>query len=373
MLATRSPAAEETFHGRVLPLLRSPSLAIVGEFLAALRSPHAWNPLRNGYVVFGILWGLPIPLFSLGLDLLARGSPFSPTGLWEAVALHPIHLFFLAHPLIFGVVFGAMGTVRHAKDAKIERLVGELEERLGELAVANEALRSLDKLKSEFLANVSHELRTPLVSIRGYNEMIQEGRFGPINEKQAEGLTIALRNVDRLLDLITDLLDFARLQEGKRSLSLSRFDLREAVTAAVTLLRPRLEEKSLKLILRLPEEPCVLAADRDKLGRMILNLLANAMKFTEPEGEVGLELTHGESGYALRIWDTGCGIPAHLHTRVFERFWQGDGTSRRKYGGTGLGLAIVKEIVEAHGGRIDFQSAEGKGTEMRVSLPSKGT
>ncbi|MBI5365449.1 MAG: HAMP domain-containing histidine kinase [Planctomycetes bacterium] len=371
-LAASSPPGEDLrpVRERIQPLLGGPSSTIVREFFAALRDPFTRSLRHNTYLWFGVLWGLPIPLFSLGIDLLARDLPVTMIQVFAVFREHPLHFLFLAHPLLFAVVFGAMGSVRRQKDQKIAGLIADLEEHLRLLAAANAELKGLDRLKSEFLANVSHELRTPLVSIQGYSEMILEGRLGPINAKQAEGLQIAGRNVIRLLDLINELLEFSRLQSGKSTFHIGAFDLRDAVHAAAVLLRPRLEEKRLRFEEAVPPDACSIFADRDKLNRVFINLLSNAVKFTPEGGTIATAVARDESGmYRIEVRDTGCGIPAEAHGRVFERFWQYDGSTRRKHGGTGLGLAICKEIVQGHGGRISFESAEGKGTVMRVLLP----
>lgn len=336
----------------------------VREFFAALWDSHTYAILKNDYAIFGLLWGLPIPLFSIAFHRWFAGG-------WDPV-LHawPVHMFFLMHPIVFSVIFGAMGTVRRRKDRQIADLIEKLERHVRELAEANEKLKELDRLKAEFMANVTHELKTPLVAIRGYNESILEGRFGPLTEKQRDGLVVAVRNVDRLQKLIEELLEFEKIDSGQIRLHVSDFDPLPLVQAAVKTFQPQIEEKRLAVQLRIPES-LRLRADRDKIAHVLLNLLSNAVKFSPPDRIVGVDAKVGrEDQEALvTVWDQGQGIPTAAQKYLFTRFWQADGSSRRKHGGTGLGLAICKGILDAHGSTIRVVSSESEGTHVSFTLP----
>lgn len=347
--------------------------APVREFLSALAVRRTYSPARNPYVAIGFLWGLPVPFFALGLHAWVTGSAPAP-GL---IAQHPIHVFFLLHPLLFAVVFGAMGTIRQRKDRQIARLVLTLERRARqltdtatELQGANDRLRELDHLKAQFMANVTHELKTPLVAIRGYNESILEGRFGPLTDKQREGLAVAVRNVDRLQKLIEELLEFERIDSGSLKLNLTDFDLGSLVLGTLESFRPQIEARKLSVQLRLPE-PLPVHADRDKIGHVLLNLLSNAVKFSPDGKALGVDARVGEEDGQVwvSVWDRGPGIATDAQKYLFTRFWQADGSSRRRYGGTGLGLAIVKGILDAHGSTIRIVSKEGNGTSAEFTLP----
>jgi signal transduction histidine kinase len=330
---------------------------VVREFLSALGDGRTY---RNPYTLFGLLWGLPIPVFSVAVQLWASGQAFT-----AGLLAHPVQLLFLLHPPLFAVVFGAMGTIRHRKDARIASLLEETERHLKELAAANERLKELDQLKAQFMANVTHELKTPLVSIRGYNEAILEGRFGPLTEKQRDGLATACRNIDRLQSLIEELLEFERIDSGALRLEIAPFDLVAVVQGALRTLQPQVDRKRLAVEAVMPAE-VVVRGDRDRIGRVMLNLLSNAVKFTPDGGAMGVTVT--EDG-AVTVWDRGPGIPSAAQQHLFTRFWQADGTSRRKHGGTGLGLAICKGILDAHGAAIEVVSAEGAGTSASFRLP----
>ncbi len=336
----------------------------VREFLSALQDVHSFSLRENTYARFGLMWGLPIPAVSMGLHAWLGG------GIGAVWAAWPIHFFFLLHPLFFLAIFGAMGTVRHRKDRLIRDLIAKLRHHIDELAAANTRLKGLDQLKAEFMANVTHELKTPLVAIRGYNEAILEGRFGPVAEKQREGLSVAVRNVDRLQKLIEELLEFERIDSGALQLQWSDFDLVPVLYAAFRNFQPQIEEKNLPLRLRLPES-MVVHADRERIGRVLLNLVSNSVKFSPPDRPIGANLkSEPESGKALvTVWDQGPGIPTAAQKFLFTRFWQADGSARRRHGGTGLGLAISKGILDAHGGRIQVVSTEHAGTMVHFDLP----
>jgi signal transduction histidine kinase len=344
----------------------SPWGTFVCEFGRALRQGYTYDFRRNRLSLLGLLWGVPVPIFAMAIDLGATGwsSPL------RCLLEHPIHFFFLAHPALFAAAFGAMGTLRRGKEREIRRLLAALNEKVDELALANEKLKELDHLKARFVANVTHDLKTPLVSILGYTEGILEERFGPLTGRQRDGLQIAVRNVERLQKLIEELLDFERIESGEVPLKRVDFDAASLVHAAIETLRPAIEAKRLQVRLRLPAS-LGLHGDRDLVARVFQNLLSNAVKFTGEGKALGVEARVGESdGQAFfTVWDHGEGIPTAAHKYLFTRFWQAEKPERQKPSGTGLGLAIVKGILDAHGATIRVVSAEGEGTSIHFTLP----
>lgn len=356
--------SSDTSVNRILGVI--PGGSPIREFVAALGNAQTYNPWKNAYTVFGFLWGIPVPVFALAIDILVSKKAFT----WGLFAEHPWQLLFLVHPFMFAIVFGAMGTVRWRKDRQIVSLVEQLERHGADLEEANDRLKDLDRLKGEFMANVTHELKTPLVAIRGYTESILEKRFGPLTDKQQGGLEVALRNVDRLQALIEELLEFERIESGKLDLKLEDFDVVPLVESAVQSLNPRIERKQLKVEVKL-EGPLMVCADREKIGRVFLNLVSNAVKFLPEEGAMGVRGGTDELRKEIwvEVWDHGPGIPTAAQKYLFTRFWQADGSSRRVHGGTGLGLAIVKGIMDAHGAEVRVDSRFGEGTSVRVMLP----
>jgi len=234
---------------------------------------------------------------------------------------------------------------------------------------ANEELKTLDKTKTHLLSNVSHELRTPLVSVMGYTDMILHEKAGPIGEAQREYLTISLRNVEKLVTLIENLLDFSRLHRGAEELVLDTFDLARCVRTSMQIVNPVADGRRITLKLVTPEEPVRVDGDKGKLGQVFNNLLSNAVKFNHNGGTVTIELRPSQDSVEVAVRDTGIGVPPEALDKVFSRFYQVDGSSTRKYGGTGIGLAIAQDIVRLHGSRITVTSEVGKGSVFRFSLP----
>lgn len=330
------------------------------DFLTALADRRTYSG-RNPYLWFGFLWGLPVPFFSIGLDLYVSGAPFSPGAVAEILGRRPVHMFFAAHPVLFAVVFGAMGTIKLRQDRRIA-------EQMAALEAANERLRELDRMKKEFLANVTHELKTPLVTVLGYTEMMLDGRLGEVNERQKNGLAVALRNIERLQRLIEELLDVSRMEAGRLVLELRVFPLGTWLETAVREFEAEAARKKVKLEVSIADPAIQVRGDPDRLHRVVANLITNAVKFTEPGGEVRVRAGTPRDGLVeVAVRDTGRGIPEHFKPRLFERFSRAD--ARDGKSGTGLGLSIVKAILDAHGAPITVESEEGRGTEVRFSLP----
>jgi signal transduction histidine kinase len=232
----------------------------------------------------------------------------------------------------------------------------------------NERLVELDRLKDEFVALVSHELRTPLTSIRGYLELIREGKAGRTTKRQDQFLEVMNRNSDRLLRLVSDLLFVAQAESGKVTLDFQALDLAEVTREAVDATRPLATKKAIALNVE-AKKNLQLSADRARVVQLLDNLLSNAVKFTPEGGRVDV-LVSAENGHAvLEVADSGIGIPRAEQDRLFERFYRASTATEQAVPGTGLGLAIAKAIVEAHGGRIGVESDEGTGSRFRVELP----
>jgi len=266
-----------------------------------------------------------------------------------------------------------------------EALERDVEERTTELQLAYEELKKTDRLKSEFIANISHELRTPLNSIIGFSKVILKGIDGPVTEKQKEDLALINRSGRHLLDLITQILDFSKLEAGRLDLRLESVSLCKIVEEAVSSFRPLIKDRPVDASYDCAEDLQPIQADRVRLLQIVTNLLSNGLKFTD-RGRVHLDLRNWnaadpihpaepvafDDGVLLTVSDTGIGIPAESHNLIFQKFQQMDGSSTRAHGGTGLGLTIAKELVLMHGGHIWFISSVGEGTSFYVLLPLQG-
>jgi signal transduction histidine kinase len=254
----------------------------------------------------------------------------------------------------------------------IERadVLARLDELNGTLARQVEALRLSDQVKSDFVSSVSHELRTPLASILGYLEILTSEEVGELTDLQSEFLDIIETNSHRLLTLIDDLLTLAGLENGKLAMRLEPFDLSELVRGGIQAERPVLAERGLEVDLQLPAHPVQVNADTHRLGQVVDNLLANAIKFTPDGGRISVRLTEAEGLAELIVEDSGIGISPDDVGNLFERFFRARSATEQAIPGTGLGLAISKGIVEAHGGAIAVTSELGHGSTFTVLLPT---
>jgi putative nucleotidyltransferase with HDIG domain len=236
------------------------------------------------------------------------------------------------------------------------------------LAQANEELKKLDILKSQFFANVSHEVRTPLTSVISPIQSLYQGDMGELMPGQARLISQMYRNSLKLLDMINQMLDFSKFEAGKMELRLGPVDLDETVRDIIAVFEDVTERKGIKL--RYVREANIrpLYLDIDKLERILMNLLRNAIKFTE-SGSITLRTGKKQGFIVIDVEDTGIGIPRDHLPHIFKRFQQVDTSSTRRYEGTGLGLTIVKEAIDLMKGSIEVFSEEGKGTRFVIHLP----
>jgi two-component system phosphate regulon sensor histidine kinase PhoR len=226
-------------------------------------------------------------------------------------------------------------------------------------------IKNIERVKKDFVMNVSHELRTPLTAIKGYAETLWNEVDTAPGKKYLE---IVERNTDRLINIVSDLLLLSNLEE-KATLELEDLDLRGFLDNVVRIFDQRLRDKQLSLVIDVKENLPLIKADLFKLEQMMVNLLDNAVKYTD-RGEITVSIEVQDKRVRIQVKDTGIGIPKDDIPRIFERFYVVDKSRSRKSGGTGLGLSIVKHIVLLHHGTIDIESALGKGTSVTVSLPT---
>ena len=241
------------------------------------------------------------------------------------------------------------------------RLFHEIEDKGRELEVAS-------RHKSQFLANMSHELRTPLNAILGYTELILDEIYGEVPEKMRGVLERVQTNGKHLLGLINDVLDLSKIEAGQLSLSLSEYSLANLVHGVYAAVEPLAAKKNLALTTKIAPSLPAGHGDERRLSQVLLNLVGNAIKFTD-KGEVAIEASLADGSFRLAVRDSGPGIAATDQVKIFEEFQQVDNTLTKQKGGTGLGLAISKRIVEMHGGRIVVDSELGKGSTFTISLP----
>ncbi len=241
------------------------------------------------------------------------------------------------------------------------RLFREIEEKGRQLETAS-------KHKSQFLANMSHELRTPLNAILGYTELILDNIYGDVSAKVRDVLTRLEKSGRHLLGLINDVLDLSKIEAGQLTLALADYSMKEIVQTVFTGVESLAAEKRLALKVALPPDLPLGHGDERRITQVLLNLVGNAIKFTEV-GEVRVEVSTADGAFRVAVSDTGPGIAPADQEKIFQEFQQVDSSSTRKKGGTGLGLSIAKRIIEMHGGRIWVESSLGKGSTFCFTLP----
>jgi PAS domain S-box-containing protein len=233
----------------------------------------------------------------------------------------------------------------------------------------------LERMKTNFLSVVSHELKTPLHSIKGFVEIILMGKTGPVNDLQRDFLGTVKEQTNQLQRLISDLLEFSRMEAGQIKLRMEQVDLGDLVADVATKLGPQAANGGVNIINQVAPSFATIEADPMRVEQVVTNLVDNAIKFTPPGGAIRVHGDEEADAIVLRISDSGIGIPPEEQQRIFDRFYQVDGGSNRLYKGTGLGLSICKHIVEHHGGRIWVESpgVNGQGATFCFRLPRRHT
>jgi len=264
-----------------------------------------------------------------------------------------------------------LAEIQRIEAARLRDANERLEEALSRERQARRETEAASYLKDEFLMTVSHELRTPLTAIYGWVRMLRTGAIP--TDQRASALAAVERNATAQTRLIEDLLDVSRAISGKLRIDARRINLLDVVGAAVETVRPALEAKGLEFERSIEHGDLAIVADPNRVQQIVWNLLSNAIKFTPRGGTVRLEVKRDGTDVEITVGDTGAGIASDFLPYVFERFRQGEGGTRRRFGGLGLGLAIVRHLAELHGGTVTAESqGEGHGSTFRVRLPARG-
>jgi len=292
-------------------------------------------------------------------------APALPLALTGKLQFAPFfnNVYFLSLTLVITV---ASCVIRYRSAQREFMARHELSEMTGELSSTLERLQELDRLKNEFFANVSHELRTPLTLILTPVEDLL-GRA--VSDELRPALLVIRRNAHRLLRLIDDLLDLARLDVGGLRLHVAELDLNDLTTRLVEVVRPAAEARGMQLALEVPEGELEVYGDPHRVEIILTNLLGNALKFTPDGGSVTIRVSIQASTCRVDVQDSGPGIPAEELGRIFDRFYQVEGSERRRQGGAGIGLSLARKLTELHGGSIAVESTVGVGSTFSVLLP----
>jgi PAS domain S-box-containing protein len=260
-------------------------------------------------------------------------------------------------------------TERKYAEEELEKAKQELEvrveERTRELRAANEQLKKLDEMKSNFISKVTHELKSPLGLVSGYIEVLSEKT---VDDEQAELIRVIQSNVQRLNSLVNDILDLSRLESGKITFSMGAHDVNTTIHEIVSDFKPLIAEKNLSMNLALADESIVYG-DAERIRQVFSNLIENSIKFSERGGKITISSSSLYDSTEFVVSDEGCGIPKGKEEKIFEKFYQAGEQGSETFSGTGLGLAIVKEIISAHAGSIVCEPRRGSGSVFRITLP----
>jgi two-component system sensor histidine kinase GlrK len=230
-------------------------------------------------------------------------------------------------------------------------------------------LKEVDRMKSDFFSLMSHELRTPLTSIKEGTNLFLEGKGGEVTERQKRLLTIVSEESNRLIQLVNSLLDLSKLEAGIAAFQFLKADLAPLITRVIREIEPLAEAKGIRIKRDIQESPRV-SMDTERILQVLRNLLGNAIKFTPQGGVIEISLQAKDGVVEVSVTDTGPGIPEEQTAIIFDKFRQAVHEGSRKIQGTGLGLAIVKQIIQSHGGRVWVESAVGRGSTFRFTLPA---
>ncbi|MEM7536796.1 MAG: response regulator [Chloroflexota bacterium] len=260
---------------------------------------------------------------------------------------------------------------RQILEQERESLSHRVAERTAELTTANAALARAAEMKDEFLANMSHELRTPLNAILGLSDALKEEVYGDLNQRQSRSIHMIEESGKLLLALINDILDLSKIEAGRLSFNINPTLVDSVCNASMRLVKQQAFKKDLKLHLDIKPEAKMVDADERRLKQILVNLLTNAVKFTESGGEVGLDVTVDAASEVMNfsVWDTGIGIAEEYLEQLFEPFVQIDSKLSRQYTGAGLGLALVLSMTELHGGSVHVESKVNEGSRFTIVLP----
>jgi PAS domain S-box-containing protein len=316
---------------------------------------------------------------ALVADVLETGQPLQydaeVDGRWFSVRLDPVAPREHMEPSVVAVISDVTelrladrersrllsNTERARKEADISRLEAE--------AARSEAEKA-SRAKSDFLAMMSHELRTPLNAIDGYAELLELGVRGPISEPQRDDIRRIRRSQKHLLSLINDVLNFVRLDAGKVRYEIREFLLSDVIAGVEVVTAPQLRARDLTFVRRNCDADLRVRADRDKVEQIVVNLMTNAIKFTEPQGTITLECERDGNRVLVRVRDTGRGIPADKLSVIFEPFVQVSRSAGTPGEGVGLGLAISRDLSRAMGGDLSVESRIGEGSTFTLTLPA---
>ncbi|MGD8759131.1 MAG: ATP-binding protein [Anaerolineales bacterium] len=301
---------------------------------------------------------------------LAQQRKHTKTGQRRLLGKTLIKMGLIDRETLDGVINRQIFALHAALQEANRTLERRVQERTTELRNALERLAELNQLKANLISNVSHELRTPLAHIRGYVELMADSQLGPLSAEQQNAMKVVVRSINRLEQLIGDLIEFSTASREGLQIELQLVSIPELVTGILERSAEKAKKASVNLVREVSADLPRLRADPDRLGWALFQLVDNGIKFTPPGGTVTVRAVSENAIVTLAVQDTGIGIPSDRMAEVFEPLHQLDGSATRRYGGTGLGLALVRMVLSAHGVEIHAESESGKGSTFWFSMPS---
>jgi signal transduction histidine kinase len=248
----------------------------------------------------------------------------------------------------------------------------QLEQLAKELRDANEQLQSISAAKTNLISNISHELRTPLVSIKGYTDLMFHGKLGEVNEKQKVSLLAMKRNAERLIKQIDNLIDISSVEfDHSKRKSTELVNIPSIIEKSAEMVYEVAEEKHIRIGREYDDEYLIVEGERERLTRVFLNILENAIKFNRKNGRISIHCFKQDGKIITEISDTGIGIPEKYQKLIFDRFFQVESSSKREHGGAGVGLSLSLEIARLYNGNIEVKSKPKSGSTFIVSFPAK--
>jgi signal transduction histidine kinase len=344
------------------------AVIVAGLLLFVIPATRNAAPFNQAYVFYPLLMWAAVRFAQHGsvsmtfiVSVIAILGTAMGHGPFTATTLHQSLFGLQTFMGVTAATFLVLGASTAERDQAVE-----------DISAAHEIAAHANRAKADFLAVMSHELRTPLNAIAGYSELLALGVDGPLSQKQSDAVARIRRNQQHLLELIDEVLSFAKIEAGRNRLVSERVLVAEAFDNIDPLIQPQLLQKKLQLDRGAIEDGLSVQADPAKLRQILLNVVVNAIKFTPPSGQIRLDATRAGNDVVLSVTDTGIGVPGDKVAHIFDPFFQVDSKMTREYSGVGLGLTIARDLARAMNGDIAFESEMGKGSVVSVTLPSAG-